>query len=249
MAIVNLVRNTTLPSSSDKADFHNLIDTATGTISAITGSDIAQITTNGKVAGSALYDLSETPSGAGVFPAVNVAQSLASGFGLFYDGTRIAASQATQIPAGSVIPFAGATAPTGYLLCDGSAVSRSTYAGLFTIIGETYGAGDGSFTFNVPSLGGKVPVGKSAEAEFNVLGETGGAKTVTLTAAQSGLPAHTHTDAMYNANGWATGDGVQASAQVSEAGNLTTDANVAANASEAHNNLQPYITLNYIIKF
>lgn len=65
------------------------------------------------------------------------------------------------VPAGTILPFGGSKAPTGYLLCDGAAVSRTTYSALFTVIGITYGAGDGSTTFNLPNakflLGGTVP--------------------------------------------------------------------------------------------
>lgn len=85
------------------------------------------------------------------------------------------------------MPFAGSTAPQGYLLCDGSAVDRTTYATLFAVIGTTYGAGDGSTTFNVPDLSGRVVIGVSGS---HALGTTGGSETVTLTADQ--LPAHTH---------------------------------------------------------
>lgn len=63
-----------------------------------------------------------------------------------------AALSAGATPSGAIIPFAGTSAPTGYLSCDGSAVSRTTYADLFTAIGTTWGAGDGSTTFNVPDL-------------------------------------------------------------------------------------------------
>lgn len=65
-------------------------------------------------------------------------------------------------PIGIISPYAGATAPTGWLLCDGSAVSRTTYANLFTLIGTTYGAGNGSTTFNIPDMVGRVPVGRVA---------------------------------------------------------------------------------------
>jgi microcystin-dependent protein len=67
---------------------------------------------------------------------------------------------ATLLPAGTVLPYAGSSAPTNYLLCDGSAVSRASYAALFAIVGTTYGSGDGLLTFNVPDLRGRVPAGK-----------------------------------------------------------------------------------------
>ena len=89
--------------------------------------------------------------------------------------------------AGIVIPFAGTTAPQGWMLCDGSAVSRTTYAALFAVIGTTYGEGDGENTFNIPNLAGRVVIGVS---NSHALGTTGGSETVTLTADQ--LPAHTH---------------------------------------------------------
>ena len=79
---------------------------------------------------------------------------------------------------GAIKPWTKATAPDGYLLCDGSAVSRTTYADLFAVVGTTYGAGDSSTTFNVPDLQGKFPQGKSGTTN---LATTGGANTVTIT--------------------------------------------------------------------
>ncbi|EHL69933.1 hypothetical protein HMPREF1032_02932, partial [Subdoligranulum sp. 4_3_54A2FAA] len=63
------------------------------------------------------------------------------------------------MPVGCVIPFAGAAAPTGWLLCQGQAISRTTYAQLFSVIGTTYGSGDGKTTFNLPDMRGRVAVG------------------------------------------------------------------------------------------
>lgn len=104
-----------------------------------------------------------------------------------------------QTPSGVISQYAGATAPSGWLLCDGSAVSRTTYSTLFGIIGVTYGAGDTTTTFNLPNLKGRLPVGRdSAQTEFDTLAETGGTKTETLTDSQ--IPAHTHGVGTYATN-------------------------------------------------
>ncbi len=84
------------------------------------------------------------------------------------------------------------TPPIGYLVCDGTAVSRTTYASLFSVISTAYGIGNGTTTFNLPNIKGNVVVGRdSGQTEFDVLGETGGAKTHSLSVAE--MPAHTHT--------------------------------------------------------
>jgi microcystin-dependent protein len=82
-----------------------------------------------------------------------------------YDGSEMvlttpAATASDGVPAGTIVAFAGATAPPGWLLCDGSAVSRAMYASLFAAIATTYGAGDGSTTFNLPDLRGRTAVGR-----------------------------------------------------------------------------------------
>jgi microcystin-dependent protein len=79
---------------------------------------------------------------------------------------------------GTIKPWGKTTAPSGYLLCDGSAVSRTTYAELFVVLSTTYGIGDGSLTFNVPQLQGKTPQGYDGNT-YNLAG-TGGANTVTV---------------------------------------------------------------------
>ena len=79
---------------------------------------------------------------------------------------------------GTIKPWPKAAAPSGYLLCDGTAVSRTTYAELYVITGDTYGAGNGSTTFNVPQLQGKTPQGYDGNT-YNLAG-TGGANTVTV---------------------------------------------------------------------
>lgn len=90
-------------------------------------------------------------------------------------------------PAGVILMYGGSSAPTGYLLCDGSAVSRSTYSDLFDVIGETYGAGDGSTTFNVPDHRQRFPIGKASSGTGSTLGGTGGNIDHTHS-----VPAHYH---------------------------------------------------------
>ena len=143
-------------------------------------------------------------------------------------------------PTGSVNAYAGSSAPNGWLLCDGSSLLRASYTALFAIIGTTYGSADGTH-FTLPNLKGKVVVGYNAsETEFDVLGETGGEKTHTLLTAE--MPAHSH-----NA---VTDSGSTTGLTLSSAGGATYGqrATNSIGSGTAHNNLQPYITLNYIIK-
>lgn len=94
-------------------------------------------------------------------------------------------------PIGGTIAFAGATAPAGWFLCQGQAVSRTSYPELFTVCGVTYGIGDGSTTFNVPDLMARIPVGHwTGSANFNALGKKGGEESHTVTVAQ--MPMHQH---------------------------------------------------------
>jgi microcystin-dependent protein len=111
---------------------------------------------------------------------------------------------AVSAPAGTVNTYAGSTAPTGWLLTFGQAISRTTYADLYAIVGTTYGVGDGSTTFNLPDMRGRVPagldnMGGSAASRLtstvltasNTLGATGGTQTHTMSSAE--MPSHTHT--------------------------------------------------------
>lgn len=98
--------------------------------------------------------------------------------------------QNLTIPIGQLNPFAGTTAPTGWLICDGTAVSRSTYSALYSIIGSTYGSGDGSATFNLPDLRRRAPIGRGTS---DTLGSSDGIAYASRSANQSHtVPAHYH---------------------------------------------------------
>ena len=185
-----------------------------------------------------------------------------------FDGANLTGIEG--IPTATIVPWSSASVPSGFLECNGAAVSRTTYADLFAIVGTTYGAGDGSSTFNVPDLADNVPVGKSNN---KALASTGGANTVTSTGNVAGstanatlstpqLASHTHpvnpTIRNPGANSPnATGiGGVQAqgsnpftfSAGATGSGGGHSH-NMSANfAGDATSVIQPYLTVIYIIK-
>jgi len=149
------------------------------------------------------------------------------------------------VPTGAVIPYAGDTAPTGWLLCDGNSFSASLYPALFSVIGTTYGALFGNP--RLPDLRTRVPVGKAASGTFGSLGNTGGSETHTLTTAQ--IPAHNHDVSVTYAqasNTATSGSGNRSS--IPQTGSSSTFTSTNTGGGGAHNNLQPYIVLNYIIK-
>ena len=153
------------------------------------------------------------------------------------------------LPVGAIIPYSGSTIPTNFLLADGSAVSRTTYSELFEAIGTTYGAGDGSTTFNLPNLKGKVPVGRdSSDTSFDVLGETGGEKTHQLTVNE--MPSHAHDTPIHSggSQGLLGFMGLTNGSSSTTLSGGSTFGVKNTGGSQAHNNLQPYITQNYIIK-
>mgnify|MGYP006921424268 CR=1 FL=1 len=165
---------------------------------------------------------------------------------------------ANRIPAGAISDYAGTTAPTGWLLCDGSAVNRTTYAELFSVIGTSFGAGNGSTTFNVPDFRGRVGVGldnlggtDAGRLDVtNTLGGNGGTQNHLLTANESGVQPHQHSFTQKLGGSIST---VAATAGGYVVGNAnteggTTASNDAKNAINAHNNMQPYLLVGKIIK-
>lgn len=199
--------------------------------------------------------------------------------------------------AGSIYMFAGSTAPSGFLICDGSAVSRSTYSALFEAIGTIFGAGDGSTTFNLPDLSGRVAVGRSVN---RLLGSTGGEESHALISNEMAThnheyPQHGHNNTIevstpvlthtvsqqpaYKYSNPAGSNRVSTSAAAdrtsygstsSANASRTTDLSIAdhpatactmsggvldsdpsttdsTGSGTAHNNMQPYVVMNYII--
>lgn len=152
------------------------------------------------------------------------------------DGTLISAAPAQiselGLAVGSIVPYAGASVPTGWLLCDGTAYSRALYATLFAVVGTTYGSGDGATTFNVPDLRGKFPLGKASAGTGSTLGATGGSIDHTHTG-----PSHTHT---------LTQQEVQSGTGVTVASGASTGASGAGNTGTAN---PPFLAIHYLILY
>ena len=115
-----------------------------------------------------------------------ISQTFEDGNTPFYAPNTILAQSS---PLGMIAMYTANTAPAKWTLCGGQAVSRTTYADLFALIGTTYGAGDGTTTFNLPNLNNNTVRGKGV-APYDALGNAGGFDTVTIVA--DNLPAHTH---------------------------------------------------------
>ena len=160
--------------------------------------------------------------------------------------------------AGQIIMYGAGSAPSGWLECDGSAVSRSTYSVLFAAIGTTWGSGDGVNTFNLPDLRGRAPIGRGTGSGLSArtLAQQVGAETHTLSEAE--MPTHNHgiTDpghfhgAATQGSGYTATNG--ANGNRADFGNTTTNfTNISINnagSSNAHNNMQPSLVVLYIIK-
>ncbi len=171
------------------------------------------------------------------------------------------------LPTGMIVPFGGSSAPAGFLLCDGAAINRATFATLFAAIGTNFGIGDGVTTFNLPDLQGRLPQGRDAgDVDFDVIGEVGGQKQDSFNLVADQIPIHFHfllgggggddTDALNN-NGPTSADGI---------GGPGTDPGPAGSGRGVRENrgdsgaattledpvvvptLPPYIVVNYVIQ-
>jgi|GEM_PF-1925326 len=265
--------------------------TTTGTLG-LTGQALAlhNLATNGIVArtGSGTVSartISASGNGISVSNGDGVSGNPTVSLSIGTGATQVAAGNHTHsdlgAPVGSIMIWAGSTAPTGWLLCDGTAYTIAAYPTLYAVIGTTYGTGIG---FMVPNLKGRIPVGlNSADASFDARGETGGEKTHTLTSAEmaghthsvpassstttstngshqhkrtcnygSGIGSSSSSDyVLYNSDGSSTGNMniVDAAGDHSHTVTIAASTTGSTGSGTAFTNVQPYIVLNYIIKY
>ena len=177
-----------------------------------------------------------------------------------FDGANLTGIEG--IPTATIVPWSDSSVPSGFLECNGAAVSRTTYSALFAIVGTTYGAGDGSSTFNVPDLQDNVAVGKSNN---KALASTGGANTVTSTGNVGGSTANATLSTAQLASHSHSGGGTPykfipnfgpssplslLAANTGSAGSGSGHShNMSANfTGDSTSVVQPYLTVIYIIK-
>ena len=165
-------------------------------------------------------------------------------------------SSVPAVPVGSMQAFAGSSAPTGWLLCNGTTASRTTYSNLYSVIGTTYGVGDGSTTFGLPDMRGRVPMGAGTGNQQGGTGSgviTGGTSLAARTAGQFGgderMMTHNHLGGMGTTVGAPTtgamGTRIIASSTTTYENNSTV---VQAAGTGASENMPPFVVLNYVIK-
>ena len=163
---------------------------------------------------------------------------------------------------GTIQMWPTTSAPSGYLLCNGTAVSRSTYSALYAVIGTTFGTGDGSTTFNLPNYADKMPIGAGTIAAS--IGATGGSATTTLSvsnlpshnhSASVSDPGHFHTQTLGNAGGSVgsnasyTGSGAnQVTASINSAVTGISVSTANTGSGTAATTISPYLGINFIIK-
>ena len=231
-------------------------------------------------AGAARFDSTVTVSGVGTFKGnvsvsgnINVAGNTSIGGTVTIAGANVQAANAkvcasafygdgsnlsgiAGVPAGLILPYAVSAAPSGYLLCNGQAVNRSTYSTLFAVVSSLYGNGDGSSTFNVPDMRGRFVAGWDAGTGVltsvtasmiigSTIGNTGGTQNVALTVAQ--MPAHVHT-AWVSGSGEGNDAGTDNMGYGSDFDTLSTVSTGSTGGTGSHSNIPPAIILNYIIK-
>ena len=169
------------------------------------------------------------------------------------NATNLAESAGGKVPIGALMPYAGLATPAGWLLCKGQSLARSSYPDLYQAIGTLYGAEDATH-FSIPDLRTRVPVGVSDNhATFGQMGSKGGEASHFLTVQE--MPSHTHilkgvgtsfTGGLEKTN-LGSGSGWTTVTNYTGAGTPNLQAAPTGSGS-AHNNMPPYIVLNFIIR-
>ena len=147
--------------------------------------------------------------------------------------------ETSVVPVGSMTAYLGSSAPDGWLICDGSAVSRETYANLFAVTSTLYGAGDGSTTFNLPDLQQAFPMGKAASGTGSSLGDTGGSKDAVVV-------THSHNLQTRPDDGTSSGAWYGSAEQTTQGVQVTATDSAGVSGTDA--NLPPYVVVNWIVK-
>jgi microcystin-dependent protein len=208
-----------------------------------TGASGDNFTVGGNLAVTGTTTFTGIPSGPTASPATNTTQLATTAFVL-----------ANSNPTGGIMMWGTGTAPTGWLLCAGAAVSRTTYAALFAVIGTTFGIGDGSTTFNVPNYTNRTPYGTTVGATGGSADAVVVSHTHTATVTDSG---HLHSMDRFlgdlgGANTAYVGDnsgaGGASSQNTASATTGITVANSTTGVSATNANLPPYLGINFIIK-
>jgi len=165
------------------------------------------------------------------------------------------------VPAGTLLMWGTATAPTGYLICNGSAISRSTYATLFAVVSTTFGSGDGSTTFNLPDYRNRMPIGAGSTYSANSTGGSANAIVVAHNHSTSiSDPSHRHNQTTSGGAGGYTGYSHVGGQYLGTARTgvdwwttyVTTGISVGVNSSGSSGtnaNLPPYLGVYFIIKY
>lgn len=193
------------------------------------------------------------------FIPFNVADPTTSGdlVNLRYLNTQVSIFGGQDVPVGTILPFAGSTIPTNFLLCDGREVSRFVYQNLFNTIGIAYGSPSSSSVFKLPDLRGRVIIGKDnmggapadrvVNSNADIIGGKMGEELHVLTIPE--IPGHTHT---YDDHVFATGSGaVGGGADGTDANNVQTDTvrtSGSKGSGTGHSTVQPSRTQNFIVR-
>ena len=176
---------------------------------------------------------------------------------LIFQDESTMTTAAEKLPPGIIFPFAGQSAPDGYLICAGQELSRIEYAELFGVIGELYGSGDGQTTFNLPDLRGRMPLGKDnmnqasanrvENAQADSLGGNAGGENHILTVDE--LAEHTHPITEFIVQASEVNNVTGARHYFNDDWQYINRPTDVEGGNQPHNNMPPYLTLNYLIKY